>query len=140
MVWGVESPFRMAACLLCLCSPILCCFACAGYRHGDLWRDAFTLEETGTERDEEFDELSDQKLKDEEILSPSNNRRPYVCRYEKYGDEAWHEHYALLAINCMNLESAPQLSAWRRRIALRSFSISIRASGAFSCTRRGGSG
>lgn len=40
--------------------------------------------------------------------------------------KAWHEHYALLAINYMNLKVLAQLSAWRRRIALQSFSISIR--------------
>lgn len=54
--------------------------------------------------------------------------------------KAWHEHYALLAINYMNLEVLAQLSAWRRRIALNHSQSLSGASGAFSCTRRGGSG
>ncbi len=54
--------------------------------------------------------------------------------------KARHEHYALLAINCMNLESAHAAIRVAEKNRARSFSISIRASGAFSCTRRGGSG
>ncbi len=55
--------------------------------------------------------------------------------------KAWHEHYALLAINCMNLESAhasyPRGGEESRSDHSQSLSG---ASGAFSCTRRGGSG
>ena len=55
--------------------------------------------------------------------------------------KAWHEHYALLAINCMNLESAHAAIrvAEKNRAPNHSQSLSG-ASGAFSCTRRGGSG
>lgn len=42
-------------------------------------------------------------------------------------EKARREQYALLAINCMNLESARAAYAWRKNTARRLFSISIRA-------------
>lgn len=47
MVWGVESPVPHGGMFVVplFTHPLLFCGA--GYRHGDLWRDAFTLEETG---------------------------------------------------------------------------------------------
>lgn len=35
--------------------------------------------------------------------------------------KAWREQYALLAINCMNLESAAQRCEWRRNTVRPSF-------------------
>ena len=87
MVWGVESPVPHGGMFVVplFTHPLLFCLAlgigtviCGVML--SLWKKPVT------ERDEEFDELSDQKLK--RSLSPSNNRRPYVCRYEKYGDES----------------------------------------------------
>lgn len=54
--------------------------------------------------------------------------------------KAWHEHYALLAINCMNLESAHAAirvaEKNRAPIILNLYQGIWR----ISCTRRGGSG
>lgn len=89
MVWGVESPVPHGGMFVVplFTHPLLFCLAlgigtviCGVML--SLWKKPVT------ERDEEFDELSDQKLKDEEITFTPNNRRPYVCRYEKHGDES----------------------------------------------------
>ena len=61
---------HMAVCLWCRYSPIHCCFVCAGDWDGYLRRDVVAVEKPVTERDEEFDELSDQKVADDEITFP----------------------------------------------------------------------
>lgn len=89
MVWGVESPVPHGGMFVVplFTHPLLFCLAlgigtviCGVML--SLWKKPVT------ERDEEFDELSDQKLKTKRSPSPWNNRRPYVCRYEKHGDES----------------------------------------------------
>lgn len=67
MVWVSKARYRTAACLWFRSLRIRCCFAALGIGTVicgvmlSLWKKPVT------ERDEEFDELSDQKLKDEEI-------------------------------------------------------------------------
>ena len=67
MTWGVESPVPHGGMFVVplFTHPLLFCLS--GDWHRDLRCDALAVEKPVTERDEEFDELNDQKVKDDEI-------------------------------------------------------------------------